>query len=481
MRETPITVIGAGLAGSEAAWQIARLGIPVRLMEMKPTDKTPAHQMDAFCELVCSNSLRSNQLENASGLLKEELRRLGSLVMTAADKAAVPAGGALAVDRHAFSGAVTEALKRHPLIAVEERQVREIPAKGTTIIATGPLTTDTLSAAIAEKVGGNGLYFFDAAAPIVRFESIDLSKAFRASRYGKGSDDYINCPMDRETYLSFQQELMRAETVVLKDFEENRIFEGCMPIESMARRGVDTMRFGPLKPVGLIDPATGKEAYATIQLRQDDAAASLYNLVGFQTHLKWGEQQRVFRMIPGLEHAEFERFGVMHRNTYLHAPKLLTDTYCLRLDENLFFAGQMTGVEGYIESAGSGWVAGVNAALRRLGEAPLVFPGTTALGALARYVSNPTHVKFQPMNANFGIMDSLDGRFKDKRIKNGLISERSLIDLAPFAERMNVLSQMQAKKLDEADRTDESNTTEKADRTDESDISPFQRYYASPS
>ncbi len=438
MQESPITVIGAGLAGSEAAWQIARHGVPVRLIEMKPARKTPAHQMDAFCELVCSNSLRSNQLENASGLLKEELRRLGSLVMSSADAAAVPAGGALAVDRESFSGAITRALREHPLITVEEREVLAVPSGGMTIIATGPLTTDALSADIASRIGSNGLFFFDAAAPIVRADSIDLTKAFRASRYGKGSDDYLNCPMDRETYLAFQQALMDAETVVLKDFEENRIFEGCMPIESMARRGVDTMRFGPLKPVGLTDPATGKEAYAIIQLRQDDAAASLFNLVGFQTHLKWGEQQRVFRMIPGLEHAEFERYGVMHRNTYLNSPQLLTDTYRLRTDENLYFAGQMTGVEGYVESAGSGWVAGTNAALQALGKAPLRLPGTTAIGALARYVSNPVNTKFQPMNANFGIMNPLEGRFKDKRLKNGLIAERGLADLASLTEQMSL-------------------------------------------
>jgi methylenetetrahydrofolate--tRNA-(uracil-5-)-methyltransferase len=435
-----VHVIGAGLAGCEAAWQIARLGVPVRLTEMKPGRKTPAHHMDAFAELVCSNSLRSNQLENASGLLKEELRRLGSLILRAADAAAVPAGGALAVDRHAFSDAITGALRDHPLITVEEQEVDRLPKSGITVIATGPLTTDALSADIANRVGAAGLFFFDAAAPIVRAETIDMERAFRASRYGKGSDDYINCPMDRETYLAFRQALLEAETVSLKDFEEDRIFEGCMPVESMARRGVDTMRFGPLKPVGLTDPATGREAYAVVQLRQDDAAASLYNLVGFQTHLKWGEQQRVFRMIPGLESALFERFGVMHRNTFLNAPQLLTDTYMLRDGEGLFFAGQMTGVEGYVESAASGWLSGVNAALLALGGESLALPGTTAIGCLARYISNPLNRKFQPMNVNFGIMDPIYGKFKDKRMKNAQLAERALADLVAATERVNALA-----------------------------------------
>ena len=437
---TTVRVIGAGLAGSEAAWQIARLGIPVRLIEMKPGRKTPAHHMDAYAELVCSNSLRSNQLENASGLLKEELRRLGSLIMQAADAAAVPAGGALAVDRRSFSDAVTRSLREHPLITIEERELDTVPATGITVIATGPLTTDALSSAIADRVGATGLFFFDAAAPIVRTETIDMNKVFRASRYGKGSDDYINCPMDRETYLAFHQALVEAETVPMRDFEENRLFEGCMPVESMARRGVDTMRYGPLKPVGLMDPATGREAYAVVQLRQDDAAASLYNLVGFQTHLKWGEQQRVFRMIPGLESAEFERFGVMHRNTFLNAPQLLTDTYRLRDDVNLYFAGQMTGVEGYVESTASGWLCGVNAALSILGAESLSLPGTTAIGSLARYVSNPLNRKFQPMNANFGLMDPINGKFKDKRMKNACLAERSLADLTAALVRMDGLT-----------------------------------------
>lgn len=425
-----VLVVGAGLAGSEAAWQIANHGIPVTLVEMKPGRKTPAHQIDEFAELVCSNSLRSNALENASGLLKEELRRLNSLVMRAADAAAVPAGGALAVDRLAFSGAITEALRAHPLIAIEEREVTEVPTERPCVIATGPLTTDALSAAIAERLGQDGLFFFDAAAPIVRMDSIDMTKAFRASRYGKGSDDYINCPMDQATYLAFHEALINAETVALRDFEENRIFEGCMPVESMARRGLDTLRFGPLKPVGLPDPKTGQDAWAVVQLRQDDTAATLYNLVGFQTHLKWGDQKRVFRMIPGLENAEFERYGVMHRNTYLNSPRLLDATYRLRNDQDdLFFAGQMTGVEGYIESAGSGWVAGVNAACRLLGRAPVVFPSTTSIGALASYISNPVNTKFQPMNANFGLVDPLPGKWRDKRLKYARIAERALTDI----------------------------------------------------
>ena len=413
----PITVVGAGLAGCEAAWQIARFGVPVRLIEMKPSRKTAAHQMDAFAELVCSNSLRSNQLENASGLLKEELRRLGSLIMQAADKAAVPAGGALAVDRQAFSGAITNALRSHPLIPVEEREVTALPEEEHCVVATGPLTTASLSADIALRVGGNGLFFFDAAAPIVRADSIDMTKAFRATRYGKGADDYINCPMDRETYLAFQQALVEAETVQLEAFEENRIFEGCMPIESMARRGVDTMRFGPLKPVGLIDPATGKEAWAVVQLRQDDAAATLFNLVG-------------------LESAEFERFGVMHRNTYLDSPRLLDATYRLRASSGLYFAGQMTGVEGYVESTGSGWVAGVNAAFQALGREPLVPPATTSIGALARYVSNPVVTKFQPMNANFGLMEPIPGKWRDKRLKYAKVAERALEDLEAVLARL---------------------------------------------
>jgi methylenetetrahydrofolate--tRNA-(uracil-5-)-methyltransferase len=433
-----VLVIGAGLAGSEAAWQIAARGVPVTLVEMKPGRKPPAHQMDQFAELVCSNSLRANALENAAGLLKEELRRLGSLVMRAADAAAVPAGGALAVDRLAFSGAITEALRNHPLITVEEREVTDLPAQRPCVVATGPLTTDALSAAIAARLGQDGLFFFDAAAPIVRAETIDMTKAFRASRYGKGSDDYINCPVDQPTYLAFHEALVTAETVALRDFEEKRIFEGCMPVESMARRGLDTLRFGPLKPVGLPDPATGKETWAVVQLRQDDAAATLYNLVGFQTHLKWGEQKRVFRMIPGLENAEFERYGAMHRNTYLDSPRLLDATYRVRDGEALYFAGQMTGVEGYVESAGSGWVAGVNAALRALGREPLLLPDTTAIGALARYVSNPVNSKFQPMNANFGLVAPLPGKWRDKRLKNAAIAERALADLAPVLAALHV-------------------------------------------
>lgn len=443
-RNTPsILVVGAGLAGSEAAWQIAQQGVPATLIDMKPGKKTPAHQMDAFAELVCSNSLRSNSLENASGLLKEELRRLGSLVMQAADAAAVPAGGALAVDRAAFSDRITQALRNHPLITVEEREILDIPSTRPCVIATGPLTTDSLSRAISALLGDDGLFFFDAAAPIVRADSIDMTKAFRASRYGKGADDYINCPMDRQTYLAFHEALVAAETTALRDFEETRIFEGCMPVESMARRGLDTLRYGPLKPVGLPVPGTGGEAWAVVQLRQDDAAATLYNLVGFQTHLKWGEQKRVFRMIPGLESAEFERYGVMHRNTYLDAPRWLDATYRLRKDDaGLFFAGQMTGVEGYVESTGSGWVAGMNAVRLLRGEAPLVLPGTTSIGALARYISNPANKRFQPMNANFGLIDPLPGKWRDKRLKYARTSERALaeLDVCLFAHLPDIRS-----------------------------------------
>ena len=430
MRSTePIKVIGAGLAGSEAVWQIATLGVPVHLIEMKPHKKSPSHQLDTFAELVCSNSLRSNHIENAVGLLKEELRRLGSLVMESADKAAVPAGGALAVDRQQFSGYITKKLTEHPLITVIESEVETVPTEGIVVIATGPLTTEALSQDIAKLIGNNGLYFFDAAAPVIQADSIDMSKVFRASRYGKGTDDYLNCPMNKEEYYAFQQALMNAETVALKDFEENKIFEGCMPIESMSKRGADTMRFGPMKPVGLPDPKTGKDAHAIVQLRQDNAAASLFNMVGFQTHLKWGEQKRVFQMIPGLENAEFERFGVMHRNTYLNSPQILTPVYEMKSRQGLFFAGQMTGVEGYVESVASGWMAGINAAYAALGKERLEMSGQTVIGGLARYISHSGLHHFQPMNANFGLLDAIEGKYKDKKEKYALLAERSLANL----------------------------------------------------
>ena len=397
-----IDIIGAGLAGCEAAWQIANRGISVRLHEMKPNKKTPAHHSDTFAELVCSNSLRSDGLENAVGLLKEELRRLGSLIMECADETRVPAGGALAVDRHGFSQAVTNKILNHPKIEVCYEEVTSLCSDVITIVATGPLTSDNLAEHISKILGVDSLYFFDAAAPIVRLESINMDIAFRASRYNKGDADYINCPMNKEQYLSFYEALINAETAQLKTFENIKVFEGCMPIEIMAKRDVDTIRFGPLKPVGLNDPKTGKEYYAVVQLRQDDKAATLFNIVGFQTNLKWGEQKRVFSMIPGLENTEFERYGVMHRNTFLNSPVLLDSAYRLKKRPMLFFAGQMTGVEGYIESTSSGLVAGINAARQFNQQGDIIFPGNTAIGALARYISNPATDKFQPMNINFG-------------------------------------------------------------------------------
>jgi len=426
MKDEAIHVIGAGLAGCEAAWQIARQGIKVRLFEMKPYKKTPAHHSDTYAELVCSNSLRSDRLENAVGLLKEELRLLGSLIMHCADKTRVPAGGALAVDRHGFSRMVTEAIENHPKIEVIHEEITSISHDNITIIATGPLTSEPLARTIKEMLGLDSLFFFDAAAPIVRAESINMDRVFRASRYGRGDADYINCPMTREEYLAFYEALIHAETVELKDFEDDRIFEGCMPIESMAQRGLDTMRFGPLKPVGLIDPRTGQEPWAVVQLRQDNAAGTLYNIVGFQTRLKWGEQKRVFSMIPGLENAEFERYGVMHRNTFINSPKHLDAVYRLKSRPNIFFAGQITGVEGYIESTSSGMVAGLNAARQLNGLGDLIFPASTAIGALAHYVSNPANVNFQPMNATFGIMEPLNLRIRDKKEKYRKMAERAL-------------------------------------------------------
>ncbi|MGI6123160.1 MAG: methylenetetrahydrofolate--tRNA-(uracil(54)-C(5))-methyltransferase (FADH(2)-oxidizing) TrmFO [Acetivibrionales bacterium] len=426
MKNNYINVIGAGLAGSEAAWQIAKQGINVRLFEMKPHKKTPAHHSDTFAELVCSNSLRSDMLENAVGLLKEELRRLGSLIIECADETRVPAGGALAVDREGFSKAVTDKILKNPLIEVINEEVTILCKDDITIVATGPLTSDKLADEIAKLIGDDRLYFFDAAAPIVRLDSINMDIAFKASRYDKGEADYINCPMNKEEYLKFYEALINAETVELKEFEDNRVFEGCMPIETMAKRGVDTIRFGPLKPVGLIDPKTGKESYAIVQLRQDDKAATLYNIVGFQTHLKWGEQKRVFRMIPGLEKAEFERYGVMHRNTFINSPALLDNVYRLKKQPNLFFAGQMTGVEGYVESTASGFVAGINAARQLNGQEDFIFPSSTAIGSLARYISNPGTAKFQPMNVNFGIIDPLNERIRNKKERYRTVANRAL-------------------------------------------------------
>ena len=422
----PVTVIGAGLAGCEAAWQLARRGIPVTLREMKPRKMTPAHHSGDFAELVCSNSLRSDQLENAVGLLKEELRRCGSLILRCADQTRVEAGGALAVDREGFSRAVTQAIREEPNITVAEGEVTAIP-DGEVVIATGPLTSDGLSQAIGALFPDSRyLNFFDAAAPIVTFESVDMDHAWFGSRYGKGSDDYINCPMSQEEYLAFWRELCAAQEAEVHGFEDKNVFEGCMPVEVMARRGERTLCFGPLKPRGLTDPRTGREPYAVVQLRRDNAQGTLYNIVGFQTHLKWGEQKRVFSMIPALRNAQYVRYGVMHRNTYLDSPRLLDRYYRVRGNERIVFAGQITGVEGYVESTASGFLAGVELARRLLGQPPADFPRETAIGALACYVSNESVVDFQPMNINFGIMPGLDRKVRGKRNKNALLSQRSL-------------------------------------------------------
>ncbi|MDD6321109.1 MAG: methylenetetrahydrofolate--tRNA-(uracil(54)-C(5))-methyltransferase (FADH(2)-oxidizing) TrmFO [Firmicutes bacterium] len=430
-----INVIGAGLAGSEAAWQAARLGVPVRLYEMKPEKRTPAHSYSGFAELVCSNSLRSLQLSNAIGLLKEELRRLGSLIMEAADANTVPAGAALAVDRYAFSDYITDKIKSHPLIEVIPCEVTEIP-EGITVVASGPLTSDALAETIHGMLGEGYLSFFDAAAPIVDFASVDMTKAYFASRYGKGEASYINCPMEKDEYDRFYEALVTAEEAHIKDFDkkELKVFEGCMPVEVMAKRGRDTLLYGPLKPVGLPYPGTDREPYAVVQLRAENAAGTMYNLVGFQTHLTFGEQKRVFGMIPGLENAEFLRYGVMHRNTYLNSPKLLSADYSLMKSPDIFFAGQMTGVEGYIESTSSGWLAGVNAARRALGLEPAVPEKKTVIGALAGYVSDRTVTNFQPMNANFGIVDPLGYRVKGgKTAKNEALAKRALDCIDTFA------------------------------------------------
>ena len=421
-----VTVIGAGLAGSECAWQLAQRGVAVTLREMKPEKKTPAHVTDYFAELCCSNSLRGAGLENAVGLLKEELRRLNSLIMRCADATAVPAGGALAVDRDGFARMVTESVLGHPNITMIPGEVTSIP-EGDVVIASGPLTSDPLAEAIAEKLGGGTtLNFFDAAAPLVAYDSVDMDSAYFASRYDKGTPDYINCPMTKEEYQAFWQALIAAEEAEVHGFEDKSVFEGCMPVEVMARRGEDTLRFGPLKPRGLIDPKTGKEPYAVVQLRRDNADGSIYNLVGFQTHLKWPEQRRVFTMIPALRNAQFLRYGVMHRNTYLDSPRLLDRYYRLKAEPRIAFAGQMTGVEGYVESCASGFLAGVELARRLNGQTPIDFPAETAIGALGLYVSNGSVGDFQPMNINFGIIPPLDHRVKGKRNKNAELSQRSL-------------------------------------------------------
>ena len=432
-----VIVIGAGLAGCEAAWQLAQRGIPVELREMKPVKRTPAHHTDEFAELVCSNSLRSDQLENAVGLLKEELRRMDSLILACADAHRVEAGGALAVDRHGFSAAVTERIRSHPLITVTEGEVTEIPAEGPVVVASGPLTSEALSQAIHGLFPDSGyLHFFDAAAPLVSYESVDMDSAWFASRYDKGTADYINCPLSQEEYAAFHAALCAAEEAEVHGFEDKNVFEGCMPVEVMARRGVDTLRYGPLKPRGLKDPKTGKEPYAVVQLRKDNSQGSIYNLVGFQTHLKWGEQKRVFSMIPALKSAEFLRYGVMHRNTYLDSPRLLDRWYRVRGQERIVFAGQITGVEGYVESTASGFLAGVELANRLLDKPPVDFPQETAVGALALYISNESVVDFQPMNVNFGLIPPLDHRVKGKRNKNAEISQRALAALEDCLPRL---------------------------------------------
>ena len=431
-----VKVIGAGLAGSEAAWQLAQRGIPVTLYEMKPKKMSPAHHCADFAELVCSNSLRGDRLENAVGLLKEELRRLDSLILRCAEATRVEAGGALAVDRYGFSSMVTKEIKNHPLITVVEEEVTEVP-EGPVIIATGPLTSDAMSEAIHRYFGdAQYLNFFDAAAPLVTVESIDMDHAWYASRYDRGTADYINCAMDKEQYEAFVRELTTAEEAEVHGFEDKKVFEGCMPVEVMARRGVDTLRYGPLKPVGLKDPKTDQEPYAVVQLRRDNAEGSIYNLVGFQTHLKFPEQKRVFSMIPALANAEFVRYGVMHRNTFLNSPKLLDKFYADRRNPLVAFAGQMTGVEGYVESTASGFLAAIAMAAKVQGKEPLDFTRETAMGALGYYISDPSIVNFQPMNVNYGIILPLGYRVKGKANKNLALAERGLAKLEELKKEL---------------------------------------------
>ncbi len=422
-----ITVIGGGLAGCEAAWQIAEKGIKTELIEMKPAKKTPAHKSDMLAELVCSNSLKAARVDSAAGLLKEEMRRLGSICLSAADECSVPAGGALAVDRDEFSRIITEKIKSHPNITLKTETVTELPKDGITVIATGPLTDGALAEDISKLFKGGNLSFFDAAAPIVTAESIDMDKAFYASRYGKGTDDYINCPMNKEEYTAFHNALITAESAPVHGFDRPvNVYEGCMPIEILAKRGEDSIRFGPLKPVGLRDPRTGHRPWAAVQLRRENAAATLFNIVGFQTNLKFPEQKRVFSMIPGLENAEFMRYGVMHRNSFINSPKLLNPDLSLKSDGNIFFAGQLSGVEGYMESAASGIVAGINAAARLMGKEPLILPDFTMTGALLSYICNPAVTDFQPMGANFGIIPPIEPHIRDKRERYAALSDRSL-------------------------------------------------------
>ncbi|MGP1907492.1 MULTISPECIES: FADH(2)-oxidizing methylenetetrahydrofolate--tRNA-(uracil(54)-C(5))-methyltransferase TrmFO [unclassified Metabacillus] len=434
MNEKTVNVIGAGLAGSEAAWQLASRGISVNLYEMRPVKQTPAHHTDKFAELVCSNSLRANGLTNAVGVLKEEMRMFDSVIIKSADDCAVPAGGALAVDRHEFAGLVTERVKGHPNVTVITDEVTEIP-EGPTIIATGPLTSKALSEQLKQLTGEEYLYFYDAAAPILEKDSIDMDKVYLKSRYDKGEAAYLNCPMTEEEFDRFYDALIEAETVPLKEFEKEIFFEGCMPIEVMAKRGKKTMLFGPMKPVGLEDPKTGKRPYAVVQLRQDDAAGTLYNIVGFQTHLKWGPQKEVLKLIPGLENAEIVRYGVMHRNTFINSPKMLKPTYQYKEREDLFFAGQMTGVEGYVESAASGLLAGINAAKYVLGEELLVLPHETAMGSMARYITTANPDNFQPMNANFGIFAELPERIRNKKERYEKYANRALETIQKISKK----------------------------------------------
>ncbi|GGA16227.1 FADH(2)-oxidizing methylenetetrahydrofolate--tRNA-(uracil(54)-C(5))-methyltransferase TrmFO [Psychrobacillus lasiicapitis] len=426
-----VNVIGGGLAGSEAAWQIAKRGVKVRLFEMRPVKQTPAHHTDKFAELVCSNSLRANNLTNAVGVIKEEMRMLDSLIIDSADNSSVPAGGALAVDRHDFAGRVTEAIRNHPLIEVVNEEVTEIP-EGITVIATGPLTSPALAEKVKEMTGQEYLYFYDAAAPIVEKDSIDMDKVYLKSRYDKGEAAYLNCPMTEEEFNRFYDALVEAEVVPLKEFEKEIYFEGCMPVEVMAGRGRKTLLFGPMKPVGLEDPKTGKRPYAVVQLRQDDAAGTLYNIVGFQTHLKWGPQKEVLKLIPGLENVEIVRYGVMHRNTFINSPYVLQPTYQLKANQNIFFAGQMTGVEGYVESAGSGLLAGINAAKLAKGEELVVFPSETALGSMARYITEADSKNFQPMNINFGLFPELQPKVRDKKARTEQLANRALATIQNF-------------------------------------------------
>ncbi|WP_066173017.1 FADH(2)-oxidizing methylenetetrahydrofolate--tRNA-(uracil(54)-C(5))-methyltransferase TrmFO [Bacillus marinisedimentorum] len=435
MTTKTVHVIGAGLAGSEAAWQLAERGINVHLHEMRPVRQTPAHHTDKFAELVCSNSLRANALTNAVGVLKEEMRNCNSVIIKAGDASSVPAGGALAVDRHEFAAYVTEHVKGHPNVTVTNEEVTELPEEPA-IVATGPLTSEALSARLKELTGEEYLYFYDAAAPIIEKDSINMDKVYLKSRYDKGEAAYLNCPMTEEEFDLFYEALMEAETVQVKEFEKEMFFEGCMPIEVMGGRGKKTMLFGPMKPVGLEDPKTGKQPYAVVQLRQDDAAGTLYNIVGFQTHLKWGPQKEVIRMIPGLENAEIVRYGVMHRNTFVNSPNLLRPTYQYKERDDLFFAGQMTGVEGYVESAASGLIAGINAARVVNGQEPVQFPAETAMGSMARYITSANPKNFQPMNANFGLFPPLAEKIRKKQERNEQYGKRALDTIQNFVKSL---------------------------------------------